>query len=209
MGAFDSLERVSSMCGRYYVDDDMAKEIEKLVREVEAGLKLKKAGDVCPSQDAAVISGKMHELAAKVMKWGFPQYKGSGLLINARAETVLDRRMFRESALHCRCVIPARRFYEWDKEKNKVTFQQEDQKVIFMAGFYNRFEGQDRFVILTTQANSSVSGVHDRMPLLLGEKELEDWVFDDKYLEAALKKVPQKLIKSQEYEQQSLFPFMG
>ena len=81
--------------------------------------------------------------------------------------------MFRESALHRRCVIPARRFYERDREKNKVTFQKEDQKVIFMAGLYNQFEGQDRFVILNTQANSSVSGVHDRMPLLLEEKELK------------------------------------
>ena len=151
----------------------------------------------------------MHELAAKVMKLGFPQYKGNGLLINARSETVLERRMFRESALHRRCVIPARRFYERDREKNKVTFQKKDQKVIFMAGLYNQFEGQDRFVILTTQANSSVSGVHDRMPLLLEEKELKDWVFDDKYLEAALKKIPHKMIKSQEYEQQSMFPFVG
>ena len=60
------------LCARYYVDDKVAEEIGKLVREAEAGPKLKKTGDVCPSQDAAVIFGKMHELAAKVMKWGAP-----------------------------------------------------------------------------------------------------------------------------------------
>ena len=47
------------------MDDKVAEEIGKLVREAETGLKLKKTGDVCPSQDVAVIFGKMHELAAK------------------------------------------------------------------------------------------------------------------------------------------------
>lgn len=46
---------------------------------------------------------------------------------------------------------------------------------------------------------------HDRMPLVLEKSELEDWVFDDKFLEFALHKVPVQLNKQQEYEQQSLF----
>ncbi|MDY5986416.1 SOS response-associated peptidase [Sporofaciens sp. SGI.106] len=101
------------------------------------------------------------------MSWGFPQYQKKGLLINASAETALERKSFRDSVMHRRCIIPAKQFYEWDSDKNKVTFLRENQPVLFMAGFYDRFQDEDHFIILTTQANESVSPVHHRMPLIL------------------------------------------
>ena len=193
------------MCGRYYVDDDTAREIEKVVREVDKKLRRERSGDIYPSQSAAVITGRKSYLLAEEMAWGFPQYQKKGLLINARAETVLERKMFRDSALHRRCIIPAKHFYEWDADKNKVTFMREDQPAIFMAGFYNRFQDEDRFIILTTQANGSVSPVHHRMPLILYRNELENWVYDDIFLEFSLHKTPPQLERRQEYEQQNLF----
>lgn len=195
----------SEMCGRYYVDDETAREIEKVVREVDEKLRKEKMGDIYPSQAAAVLTGKLSGLKAEEMNWGFPQYQKKGLLINARAESVLDRKMFRDSVLYRRCIIPARHFYEWDSEKNKVTFSRKDEPILYMAGFYNRFQNEDRFIIITTQANASVRQTHDRMPLVLEKSELGDWVFDDKFLEFALHKVPVQLNKQQEYEQQSLF----
>ena len=60
-------------------------------------------------------------------------------------------------------------------------------------------------MILTTQANASVSPVHNRMPVVLDESELEDWVYDDKFTEYVLHKIPPKHWREQEYEQQSLF----
>lgn len=81
----------------------------------------------------------------------------------------------------------------------------ENQLILYMAGFYNRFQDEDRFIILTTGANASVSPVHHRMPLILEEKELEEWVYDDAFLEFALHKIPPLLERRQEYEQQSLF----
>lgn len=193
------------MCGRYYVDDETVREIEKVVREVDAKLRKERMGDIYPSQTAAVLTGKTPGLKAEEMNWGFPQYQKKGLLINARAETVLERKTFRESVLHRRCIIPAKHFYEWDSEKNKVTFLREDEPVLYMAGFYNRFQEEERFIIITTQANESVKKIHDRMPLILERQELEDWIYDDSFLEFALHKVPVQLIKHQEYEQQSLF----
>ena len=74
-----------------------------------------------------------------------------------------------------------------------------------MAGCYRRFENEDRFVIITTQANDSVSRVHDRMPLILEKDELEAWLYDDHFLNFALNKTPMELEKRQEYEQLSLF----
>lgn len=193
------------MCGRYYVDDQMAREIEKIVTEVDEKVRTQLTGDVCPSQNAAVLAKKGKGMVLEMMKWGFPQYQRKGLLINARAETVLERRMFRDSVLHRRCIIPARHFYEWDRDKNKASFYRKDECVLYMAGFYNFFEDENRFVIITTHANASVEKVHDRMPLILEKDELENWIFDDGFLDFALHKTPVQLKKFQEYEQQSLF----
>lgn len=192
------------MCGRYYVDDETAREIERIVRTIGTEVKNQKTGDIYPSQTATVLTGNLQRLSARTMYWGFPQYNRKGLLINARAETVLEKKTFRDSVLHRRCVIPAKQFYEWDAEKNKVTFFRNDAPVLFMAGFYNRFQEEDHFIILTTAANASVHPVHDRMPLLLEAEELEEWIYEDGLLDFMLHKTPSFLEKQQEFEQQTL-----
>ena len=208
------------MCGRFYVDEGTAKEIERVIRGVDLRIQKMRAGDIYPSQPAGILtchSQQKNPLSAdpaaenslalelKEIHWGFPQYQKKGLLINARAETALERRTFCDNVRHRRCIIPAKHFYEWDSDKNKVTFFREDRPVLFMAGFYNRFQNEARFMILTTQANASVNPVHNRMPLVLENGELEDWVYDDKFTEYALHKTPPELWREQEYEQQSLF----
>ena len=45
------------MCGRYYVDDETAREIEKLVRDLDRKLKMERTGDVFPSQNAMILKG--------------------------------------------------------------------------------------------------------------------------------------------------------
>ena len=173
------------MCGRYYVDDETAREIEKLVRDLDRRLKMERTGDVFPSQNAMILKGEGNHLAAEQMRWGFPGFEKGKLLINARAESALERRTFQDSVQHRRCIIPAR--------------------VLFMAGCYNWYEGQERFVILTTDANSSVAPVHNRMPLILEPEELKDWVLDDQATESLLHKTPVLLEQRAEYEQMRLF----
>lgn len=216
------------MCGRYYVDEETAKEIRRLVlkldqrfqeksdqnmaREAERKMDAEafygaagRTGAVFPSQKATVIMGREHHLEAEQMLWGFPRFDGRGLLINARAETAAERRTFRDSVLHRRCVIPAKGFWEWNKSKEKFSFERPDAQVMFMAGCYDCFDGQERFVILTTEANPSVKPVHDRMPLILERNELEGWVTDDGAAEHFLHKTPVLLEREAEYEQMSLF----
>ena len=193
------------MCGRYYVDDETAREIEKLVRDLDRKLQIERTGDVFPAQNARIIKGQEHHLAAEQMRWGFPGFEKGKLLINARAETALERPTFRESVQDRRCIIPARGFYEWNKSKEKFTFERKETPVLFMAGCYNRYEGQERFVILTTDANSSVAPVHNRMPLILEPEELGDWVLDDQATESLLHKTPVLLEQRAEYEQMRLF----
>ncbi len=142
------------MCGRYYVDEDTAKEIQEVIRDLDRKLALE-AGDVRPSEPAVVLTGKYPRLTADRMQWGFPQPGRKGLLINARAESALERISFRDSVRHRRCIIPAAHFYEWNKAKEKATFCRKDSPVLYMAGIWNHFETGDRFVILTTQANAS------------------------------------------------------
>ena len=146
------------MCGRFYVDEGTAKEIERVIRGVDLRIQKMRAGDIYPSQPAGILtchSRQKEPLAPdlvtpnaptfelKEMHWGFPQYQKKGLLINARAETALERRTFCDSVRHRRCIIPAKHFYEWDSDKNKVTFFREDRPVLFMAGFYNRFQNEE------------------------------------------------------------------
>ena len=193
------------MCGRYYVDDETAREIEKLVRDLDRKLQIERTGDVFPSQKATIIKGQEHHLATEQMRCGFPGFENGKLLINARAESALERRTFQDSVQHRRCIIPSRGFYEWNKSKEKFTFERTDAPALFMAGCYNWYEEQERFVILTTAANSSVAPVHNRMPLILEPEELKDWVLDDGATEYLLHKTPVLLEAHAEYEQMKLF----
>ena len=191
------------MCGRFYVDESMEKEIWGVVRELTRKEKVPTVGEVKPSDISLIIKGSRQALDVEAMSWGFRQFAGSGLIINARAESVIDKPMFKDSILHRRCVIPASWFYEWNRKKEKVTFKQEDSSILFMAGFYQKYEEGNRFVILTTAANESMRPVHDRMPVILEEHELRDWIYDFEFMRETLRRVPRKLCREQEYEQQS------
>ena len=73
------------MCGRYYVDDETSREIEKIVRKLDQRLKDRAmVQDIHPSESAVVLTKECREVAARQMQWGFPGFQGKGLLINAR-----------------------------------------------------------------------------------------------------------------------------
>ena len=170
------------MCGRYYIDFDMADEIEKVVHAIDQRIRQKHfAGDIFPTNAAPIIEKSEYGLKLNVCKWGYPLSQGKNLVINARTESVMDKRL---------------------KEKN--TFSRYDAPVLYMAGFCDWFENERRFVILTTAANESMRKVHDRMPLILEKEQLADW-FDDRKVEELLHQVPVQLKREAEYEQQSLF----
>ena len=77
--------------------------------------------------------------------------------------------------------------------------------MLFMAGIYSRMKDEDRFVILTTEANASMEPVHDRMPLILEPEEVEPWIFEKSRTEELLHRVPCLLERRTEFEQLSLF----
>lgn len=144
-------------------------------------------------------------LGIQKMRWGFKAPGGKGLVFNARSESVLEKRMFRDSVSHRRVAVPVSWFYEWNQSKEKYTFTREDGQVLFLAGFYSKYEDGDHFVILTTQANQSMAPVHSRMPLVLERDQVRDWIMDEDGFRGMLEQVPARLSKSCEYEQQTLF----
>lgn len=201
------------MCGRYYVSDETAIEIEKLVRQADEKLRLEPAGalkritaaDIRPTDKAPVLLATGGGLACAWLRWGFPLEpgQGKGLAINARCESAAGKPMFREGIRHRRIAVPAAGFYEWDRDKVKYTFQEKNRKTLFMAGCCRHFGDGEHFVILTTSANSSMQPVHDRMPLLLGAEETAAWILDGRQTDRLLKKSPPLLERDTDYEQLS------
>lgn len=183
------------MCGRYYVDDKTAREIERLVKEISDRARLEQMRrDVFPSDEAAVLTGGGNALTLSWQRWGFPGFQKSQVIFNARSETVLEKRMFKESVENRRVVVPCTWFYEWSREKEKTAFWRSDAPVVFMAGFCKKIGTEDHFVILTTEANASVAPVHSRMPLVLESGAVSTWIFDDGEALRMLRQ-PQVLLK--------------
>lgn len=152
--------------------------------------------NVAPSQDVLTIVGlagdEDHAAVAGEMRWGLiPRWvkdrKSFKLnLINARSETAAEKPAFRESLRHRRCLIPADGFYEWksvpgQKRRQPYRITMKDEAVFAFAGLWDRWVGPDQekivsFAILTTTPNELVSALHDRMPVILDEEAMLDWL---------------------------------
>ena len=193
------------MCARFNVDDQVVNTVWELAETKNPEIQNTRRGDVGPSDHSMIVAGHKDHLHAGLMIWGIPRKDGKGLIINARSETAMVLPMFQSSMLHRRCLVPAKAFYEWDAQKNKITFSMPEQSVIFLAGIYEVIDGQHRYTILTTEANASVSRFHNRMPVILSQNELKPWLFDSSATQQLIGKEMPQLEHHQEYEQVSLF----
>lgn len=201
------------MCGRYFFGDRTADEVEK-----ELGLRpgsiSPRPGDATPGMILPGIvrsrnGAQSHDSESQAtdvrdLFWGLAS-RDNKLIINARAESVLDKPMFSDSFSNRRCLLPAAGFYEWDKAKTKFIFKRPDGKPMYLAGFYDLNEGKDSFVILTTSPNSSMEPVHDRMPVMIEAANAQDYLQDTSAAMDLLKEPMPLLDRSTDYEQLSLF----
>ena len=197
------------MWGRYHFSAELLDEIRDLTEQKDWKLELGVLDrDIHPGDTAPVITAAGDQggsLRACRQKWGYPGPGGKGLVFNARSESVFEKRMFRNSVSQRRAAVPVSWFYEWNKNKEKFTFTKEGSRILFLAGFYGRYEDGDRFVILTTQANASMAPVHSRMPLVLEREQVREWILDSKKTKELLGQEPPRLARDCEYEQQTLF----
>lgn len=197
------------MCGRFYIDDETAREIEKIARRIDR--KMAKTGDVHPSEPALILRADQDSAVAEVLRWGYESARKNTLIFNARTETVRERPMFRHDYETRRCLIPACKFYEWKdtgaKKKEKYEFFA-PREVLYLAGIYHKDPAGDRFAILTRGAEGCMTEIHSRMPLILRREDMEAWLFSGREAEKLLDMHFADLRRKrsgEEYRQMSLF----
>ncbi|HEX7288704.1 MAG TPA: SOS response-associated peptidase, partial [Candidatus Angelobacter sp.] len=109
----------------------------------------------------------------------------SARTINAVSETAAEKPAFREPMQRGRCLVPADGFYEWKKlnAKNKQPYNigLADDSLFAFAGLWDRWrspsgEKIESCTILTTDANSLLRDVHDRMPVMLRREDYDLWL---------------------------------
>ena len=156
------------MCGRYTFSETVpCEELEKIIASVQRSKPafLQKSAEINPGDTAPIY----------FYKEGFRNPWKKGVIINARAETAASKQIFSPSLHSRRCVIPSAGFYEWSREKQKYLYTLSGSP-LYMGGLYTFYEDGPRFLILTVPANSSVSPVHPRMPLLLPKEQIRPWL---------------------------------
>ena len=122
------------------------------------------------------------------MRWGLiPFWAKDPLtfvpLINARAETAADKPAFRGAMRYRRCLVPADGYYEWRGRrgaKHAYFVRSKDRRLFAFGGLFETWLGADgseidTMSVLTVASNVDVTHIHDRMPLILEEREFDRW----------------------------------
>ena len=113
------------------------------------------------------------------MTWGLPMTDRQGntkLIYNARAETVHQRPTFKSAMAARRLAVPVEYFYEFPRKGPAMTFRRRTGARMLLAGLWQPRQERDGCVIITQMANSVVRPHHNRMPALLAEHHLEEWL---------------------------------
>lgn len=181
------------MCGRYQFTVEQCEEIRQIVNEIQRryGQREWMPGEIAPSQRAPVLAQAETGIELKLMRWGYRL--PNTLVINARAESAMEKPMFRESVMRRRCLVPSTGFFEWDRDKRKYLFRLPGEPLFYMAGLYDRRGSEDCYCILTTGANESMIQIHDRMPLIIPKEHTTDWLMNPFSADRMLGSVPPAL----------------
>jgi putative SOS response-associated peptidase YedK len=147
--------------------------------------------NIAPTQPVPVIRQNPKEPIREIsqMRWGLiPHWakdpSGAAGMINARAETVIEKPAFRDPFKFRRCLIPADGFYEWKKtgtSKQPFCFEVNDGKLFAFAALWDGWkDSSGQWVktcsILTTMPNAVTSTVHERMPVILDPNSYDLWL---------------------------------
>jgi putative SOS response-associated peptidase YedK len=146
--------------------------------------------NLAPTQSIpAILASESGDRTFKSLRWGLiPSWAKDpamgAKLINARSETVSEKPSFRSAFKKRRCLILADGFYEWQKNQGKKQpfyFRLESGQPFGFAGLWEQWQASEDDVwqtctILTTDANSLLSQVHDRMPVMLHSEDYDRWL---------------------------------
>lgn len=121
------------MCGRYSFDLS-SEELKNYYEQVTPNATKKNiriaVKEVFPSNHVVTLGiNQESKIVPGITRWGFQGFKKGQLMINARAETVEEKKTFSKAFRENRCVFPLSGFYEWDSEKRKLLFTSRESDV--------------------------------------------------------------------------------
>ena len=177
------------MCGRKTLAKDIQSIIEEMSIESWDDSELYQLNyNIAPTQTSPVIVDKIGR-HAKIMKWGLiPNWATDASigskLINARAETLLEKPSFQHLVPTQRCVVLADGYYEWKRSNSRAIpyyIYHPEKKMLPMAGLWDiwkNISGENLFTytVITTRANSDLKEIHHRMPVILDYNNIDSWI---------------------------------
>jgi len=181
------------MCGRYVytAEDDLQAHYDAVFDNDQAREQAQHPNfNVAPSQLMPVVWHRESGRVIGLKRWGLIPFwakdpKIGYKMINARAETVNSKPAFREAFKRHRCLVPANGYYEWQqidkKTKQPMFIHRKDNQPISLAGLFDTWRDEDgkeieSYTIITTTPSHSLATIHDRMPVVLTQKEEEEWL---------------------------------
>jgi putative SOS response-associated peptidase YedK len=182
------------MCGRYSIYESMDHYLKALAPEqlVINGYDLWpiERFNVAPTSRVEIIRPVEQGLSIDKVRWGWSPFWAKGKRpdpINARVETVMTGKFFKELWPNGRALVPANGWFEWvkdpadPKKKQPYFITLEDQEPMFFAGLAQVHpglepDGQDGFVIITAASDQGMIDIHDRKPLVLAPAHAREWI---------------------------------
>ena len=179
------------MCGRYYIEpDEEDLQIRKVLEIVQKHYPGRcRTGEINPGDTAPGIINSGGRIVPVPAVFGFPtaafsqggSFEQHGrLLVNARSETVTQKKTFAAGFRDRRIILPASGFFEWSMQPDhtKYYLQLPKKNVQYLCGLYQVMAGVCRFVILTTAASESLEEIHERMPVIVGAEQVRSYLTD-------------------------------
>jgi putative SOS response-associated peptidase YedK len=189
------------MCGRFVQASSPELLVERFgVDELaapahEPSYNVAPRANVYAVRDRAEDNGRRRYLSE--LRWGLiPSWakdaKIGDRMINARAESLADKPAYERAFRRHRCLVPAEGFYEWQRRgsrKQPMFIHRRDGEPMAFAGLWAAWrdpQGDDpgggwlrSCAIVTTNANDTVAPLHDRMPVVLEERDWDRWLDPD------------------------------
>jgi putative SOS response-associated peptidase YedK len=179
------------MCGRFTLASPDPSQIRARF-PIGERLEVRRRYNVAPGDDVLAVVRRGPEPEGALLRWGLVPHWASDprdlgvTTINARAETVAERPLYREASARKRCLVVADGFYEWSAgTPHWIT--REDGEPFAFAGLWATWRPRDAgdveplrsCAIVTTAAAGPVRELHDRMPVILSPADEPRWLDPD------------------------------
>jgi putative SOS response-associated peptidase YedK len=175
------------MCGRYVIISPP--EALRLLFGYSEQPNFPARYNVAPTQPVPVVILENGVRHFRLVRWGFlPAWvkdpRKFALLINARAETVLEKPAFKNAMKRRRCLVPADGYYEWQsagKIKQPYFIYRRDRQPFGFAGLAETWLGPngeelDTVAIVTAPASADLVALHPRVPVSIAPGDFDRWL---------------------------------